>query len=344
MKVSRVMFLTSRQTSCLQFMCRDLAHGFRRLGCDVEIIIERTPKSSRTDWGDVDAITRWFKPHIVFQMDHLRAESEEMWGKGPAYVSWIQDALPHLFQEPNEMEKAAGITTGAKLASAVGQQDFILTSFPGLRARMVEAGYPPERIWHLPVGANFDMFHPAPIPKDAAFTIGFPCNVGHPATARDPVRYRRRTEPVRWLIEAGIRVKLWGDGWDENPTFAPHWLGKVANGPELREAYNSCHAVLHANSDTNLHQRVFEAAACGRPVLTYSLDNDLHPDGIMSHGLPGVLRFSNKAELWIAIDTARQIVQHDSWWQMREGIRMREDYVARCSRIIEIVEGAGGTT
>lgn len=340
MKPTRILFLTTRQTSVLQYMVRDLAHGFRRLGCDVEIMMERHGLSEPQDefyqgaWSaKVDRIARWFQPHCIFQMDHLRGENPLMWGAGPVYASWMQDAMPHLFSQ------AMGYVSGKELIASVGPKDLILTSFPGLRQKMIDAGYPEANLVHLPVAANFDMFYPAPFPLEGPLTIGFPCNVGHTATSSMPERYHRRVDPVKWLIDAGVNVKLWGQGWDKLEWAKPFHQGPVKNGPELRDAYNSCHVILHANSDTNLHQRPFEAVACGRPVLMWALENDAHPDGILKHRLPGVCRFSTKDDILHSLRQtgfARQMMEQEPEYLAK--VRANEDYPSRCKRILELVE------
>lgn len=322
MRINRILFLTSRRTSCLQFMCRDLAHGFRKLGKDVEIIQEFYPGEPQ-DPNRFAHLCDWLQPEMIFQMDHLRSESPEAFPQGPVYASWLQDALPWLYQE--------------SVIKGIGKPDLILTSFPGLRADLVDKGYPEKQVHHLAVAANFDLFYPEPIPKE--FSVGFPCNVGHPATATNPERYARRTEPVRWLIEAGIPVNLWGEGWEDLDWAEPFYLGRVRNGHELREAYGSCTVILHANSDTNLHQRVFESQACGRPCLMYSLPSDTHEHGILAHEFRGIHAFWDRHSLIEKVKAMQAApLNLDEAKAIRTYARVEEDYVERCRQIISLAE------
>ena len=120
--------------------------------------------------------------------------------------------------------------------------------------------------------------------------------------------------------------------------FAPHKLGDVQNGPELRRAYQSCHAILHANSDTNWHQRIFEAIACARPVLLYGLPEDEEDVSIMKIDLPLLYRFSNKEEMLTQIEKIKQDQGNELLRQAETSFVSRHDYLARCEEILRVLE------
>lgn len=330
MKVKRVFILTGLGTTVLRFMARDLAHGFARNGVEAHVGIERYPGDKYTLGNASNTVQAW-KPELILEIDHLRSENALAWPSAPVHVSWVQDAIPNLFDKAH--------------VDAIRPQDFILSSFPGLADRLVtEAGYPKAQIHHLPVGANCDMFRPAPLPA-GEFTVGFPCNIGAPATKGSPDRWRRRADPVKWLLAAGVKVKLWGYGWEVFDWARPHWHGVVPNGPELREAYQSCHAILHANSDTNLHQRVFEAVACERPVLLYALASDVIEGGIVTllptrvtgdEARAVLYPFGNADQLISAVTLAKN---HGFPPGYAREFREAHDYAVRVRELLRIVAG-----
>lgn len=108
----RVMLLTTRFSTVLQYSTRDAEAGLQRLGCDTRILIERAPHLGMTKLGMRRAVAE-FKPDLVFQIDHNRFEHGELFPSQIPFVNWIQDLLPHLMSP----------AVGAKL----GRNDFVLT-------------------------------------------------------------------------------------------------------------------------------------------------------------------------------------------------------------------------
>lgn len=290
----RLFAISSVQSSCLQYQLRDYCHGFRQLGWDVEVFRERWPGENPIGGKAMVESILWFRPSIILGVDYARGQNPELFPLFSSFVCVVNDALPR-FVAPAE---------APRVAQAMQPNDIICTTFPGLAQRLIDQTFPADRVKHLPLAANEDMFHPLDIPQDE-FTVAFPSNVAHPGFGDPAARYQYYTDPIRWLIEMGVKVKLYGEGW-ANEEFGAYWHGKVRNGPELNLAYNDCSAVAHINVDTGLHSRVFEASACGKPVLHRALPNDNHPVGIDSHGLPNVFKFHDKESLGKAIEIIKK--------------------------------------
>ncbi len=70
----------------------------------------------------------------------------------------------------------------------------------------------------------------------------------------------------------GVRFALWGNGWDEHPTFARYARGSAAHGEQLRAIYQASGAHLHISAHTLVHQRVAECALSGGLPLCYLSD------------------------------------------------------------------------
>ena len=266
----RVLFLTSAFTSVLQHMSRDVSEAFKDLGHETKTVCESNAWSRKTDIT-IYRVANEFKPHMIWMMDYTRAALGGPNAFRNTYVcSWIQDDLPHLWQ-PQAVQSQSPF-------------DFVFSMFPALSKKLSQFGY--QKVYNFPVGVNDNIFSPGPVKPEYKCDIAFPCNIGSAATATDQNRLKRRIDPVIWAVEMGLDIKLWGDGWEMFPQLAEgRWMGPVRNGPDLADVYRSAKYTLHANSDTNLHQRVFEAIGCMSMPLVYGLPHDATDFGMGTENL-----------------------------------------------------------
>jgi hypothetical protein len=109
----RMIVLTSRFTTVLQYSSRDVADAFEKLGWQIRIIIEPTP-THRVTFQSMLRDLHDFKPDMVFVIDHLRYQIEDLFPPNLPYVCWIQDVLPNL--------------TSTTAGESIGLRDFVLTS------------------------------------------------------------------------------------------------------------------------------------------------------------------------------------------------------------------------
>ncbi|GAB4554562.1 MAG: hypothetical protein Tsb0013_17240 [Phycisphaerales bacterium] len=61
----------------------------------------------------------------------------------------------------------------------------------------------------------------------------------------------------------GLRMRLYGRGWDRHPVLAKYAAGELEHGEQLRAAYRGEKLHLHVSLNTNAHQRVAECALSG---------------------------------------------------------------------------------
>ena len=326
---TRVLLLTSRFTTVLQHVARDLERAFRTLGCEVLTLLETRDCQGLTTI-EVRQKLLSFRPDLVMAFDHLRTEGEGLFPPELPYACWVQDRLPWLFGKP-------GI-------SRLGPRDFTFSMWPAMTRDLLAAGYP--EVLPLPVAANEAVYRPpSPSPAfscDVAFVsnleapkvmVDYPALVGEAERIlraegigyRDPVFYGRllerlekalglkvadrdrrtvtdylsfdverwvqRTEPVRWARAMGLDVRVWGRGWEQSPEFSPLAQGPVAPGEDLRDLYAAAKIHLHMNSDTNVHGRVFECLLSGGFVLAWA-----HPTDREAGGLGEALEIGREVE------------------------------------------------
>jgi hypothetical protein len=124
----RVLLLTTRFSTVLQYSTRDSAAAFERLGWEARVLIERAP-SHRIYRHAIRRAVAEFRPDLVFQIDHLRYEHGDLFPPNLPFVCWAQDHLANL--------------TNATAAASIGPRDFVLVGMPTMYVNRY--GYPRER-------------------------------------------------------------------------------------------------------------------------------------------------------------------------------------------------------
>ncbi len=124
----RVLGITSRFTTVLQFSMRDVKAAFERLGHTFETLIEPSDHDMLSSACFAKGVAE-AKPDLFFVIDHHRAEYPGLLPKNVPYVCWVQDMLPNL----------ASTSAGR----AIGPMDFFLT--PSIREMEMAYEYPPAQ-------------------------------------------------------------------------------------------------------------------------------------------------------------------------------------------------------
>jgi len=128
----RVLLITTRYSTVLQYSTQDAAAGFRANGFDAHVLIEPNRHRNIVHRTILDAIDR-YKPDLVFQIDHLRHEHRGAIPRDLPFVCWVQDRLPRLFD--------------AGAGRAIGPTDFVLTDLGAQLHR--DHAYPPRQMIYL---------------------------------------------------------------------------------------------------------------------------------------------------------------------------------------------------
>lgn len=129
----RVLLITTRFSTVLQYSTKDAAQAFGQLGWEAAIVIEPS------DWQRCSGLyirkmLAEFKPDFVFQIDHLRHEHGDLFPPKLPFACWIQDHLPNL--------------CNAEAGANVTQRDFVLSGLGSLFVQ--QHGYPRRQIVDLP--------------------------------------------------------------------------------------------------------------------------------------------------------------------------------------------------
>ncbi len=317
---TRVLLVTSRFTTVLQHVTKDLQRAFQDLGCEAITLLEQRDCQLLSSL-EIRQKLLSFRPDLVFFLDHLRAQGEGLIPPEIPYVCWVQDRLPCLFEKD--------------WIAQLGPRDFTFSMWPAMTRDLLAAGYP--EVLPLPVAADASTYRPpeGPPPPGLRCDVAFVSNLQalRPMTSypglveeaerilraegigyRDPEFYEsllarlektlgltvgagdreavlfhlsfdverwvQRTGPVRWARQMGLDVRVWGKGWEASEEFAPLARGSVAPGEPLRDLYAAARIHLHMNSDTNVHGRVFECLLSGGFILAWAHPTDREPGGL----------------------------------------------------------------
>lgn len=76
-----------------------------------------------------------------------------------------------------------------------------------------------------------------------------------------------RHQAIQMVAACDVNLKLYGQGWEENPEFSRFACGTVEHGRPLADVLRSSRVALQVVFSGNEHQRLWEAAACGTIVL-----------------------------------------------------------------------------
>ena len=123
----------------------------------------------------------------------------------------------------------------------------------------------------------------------------------------------------------GLRLRLYGRGWDKHPTLARYAAGVLEHAEPLRAAYASAGLTLHASLGWPLHQRVLECAMSGGlPGVTLTSADvrslvDIGMRVAVESGTPYASNFARRETSAIAADcgalagVAGQLVRLRGW-------------------------------
>jgi Glycosyl transferases group 1 len=162
----KVLGITSRFTTFLQYSMRDWLAAFERLGHQTRLMIEQhdhevyNSLSTAIECAD-------FKPDLVVIIDHYRAELGGIPDQVPL-VMWVQDALPNIYRR--------------QAATAQGPLDYAM-GFNKLDL-VHEYGYPANRFMSAVIGCDEVRFAPRALsPSESA---EFACDVSFVSHASTP--------------------------------------------------------------------------------------------------------------------------------------------------------------
>lgn len=312
-KQLRVLGISSRYTTFLQYSMRDWLESLRELGHETEFIIESFDHELANPISLAQAALQ-FRPDLIVMIDHYRGELRGMPQQVP-FVMWVQDELNNIFDP--------------KAGAAQGPLDFCL-GFGRLHLRD-KCGYPEQRFLSTPVGVNIRRFAPASEQTKPTCDLSFVSNASAPATSLLETQLQRadanarkvlievfewlkasydgdgcishlslisrfidqtldrhgirlagsqrqgiddffitrinnalfRHQTLSWAAGSGLRLQLWGRGWEQHGRLRRFAKGVACNQSQLREIYQHSAINLQIVPTGAVHQRLLDGLAAG---------------------------------------------------------------------------------
>ncbi|MBC7833669.1 MAG: hypothetical protein H7Y88_01030 [Phycisphaerales bacterium] len=156
----RILVPTCRYSSFVRHSSQDLAASFERAGIRAEILEESDDSSHFTATSYARTLLR-LEPDLIVLINYTRRNIGTVIPSEVPVVTWIQDAMPHLFRQQ----------TGPGL----GELDFVAGHlYPELFERF---GYPHSRTLAVPVVACSRKFHPSAIDSNSQKRFG--CEIAY---------------------------------------------------------------------------------------------------------------------------------------------------------------------
>ena len=138
----KILFMTSRFTTALQYHIRDCMQAAEKLGCETELIIERN-NLERVTIQRIIKILALFKPDIVFEIDYFRVGIDAI--ENLIWVTWVQDKLPQS-------------TGNQELIMKLGNRDIVVSPFfSDLQGKHWNMNYG-MKVLKMPLSANQDIY------------------------------------------------------------------------------------------------------------------------------------------------------------------------------------------
>ncbi len=143
----RLLGITSRFTSFLQYSMRDIEQAARSLGHEFRYLMEEHDHTPCLRREYINKHVREFLPDLIILLDHNRKEYGETYDYPIPYCNWIQDDLGHLFRP----DAGKNVDPYDLVVGLIGQN------------RLRAAGYRQEQCSFMPMPVNVHKFSNAPV-------------------------------------------------------------------------------------------------------------------------------------------------------------------------------------
>jgi hypothetical protein len=173
----RVMGITSRFTTFLQYSMRDWLGAFEALGHQTRMVIEPDESAQLNRIAFAQASAE-FRPELILMIDHYRGEFSGLPTNVP-WVMWIQDQLPNILRPE----------------AGAAQTEFDYTIGYGRAECVYRYGYPSERFLPVMVPTNEVRFQPRRLSSDEYARYG--CDISFVSHCSSPAELVLAAELAR---------------------------------------------------------------------------------------------------------------------------------------------------
>lgn len=175
---ARVLIVTTRYSSYMQHASKDLGRSLGQLGHEVHVLEEPDEHTMLSPHFTVEAQHR-LDPDIVISTNYPRPLRDAYFPPGAVNVSWIQDAMAHLFDE---------------LPAPPSDYDFVV-GYVYKDAPAIES-YPTNRRMASPLPVSEHKFHPTPVSDTMRASSA--CDIAYISHQSQPVEELHREYLEFW--------------------------------------------------------------------------------------------------------------------------------------------------
>ena len=203
---ARVLIVTTRYSSYMQHASKDLGSSLQQLGHEVHVLEEPDEHTMLTPQLAVEAQHR-IDPDIVISTNYPRPLRDAYFPPGAVNVSWIQDAMAHLFDElpapPSEYDFVAG---------------YVYKDAPAIES------YPESRRMPSPLPVSEHKFHPTPVSESMRDSNA--CDIAYISHQSQPVEDLHREYLEFWPAHHHHHLELVRD---ELRQATQRWGSEIVN-------------------------------------------------------------------------------------------------------------------
>jgi len=292
----RVLLPTSRVTTVMQHVTKNIAHAFEKRGFETLICIESSDMELMDQHRHYSELLK-FDPHIVFNVNYLDNTNlhEDIYN-----IVWYQDPMREISQDHSLTLRSRDIMVGlpdcCELLKQRGARNVLMAHHCVNTDKFrnnTEVARQHKIVFAGTNGEDYDKIQPeminavesaktliyALIDSDRPITHGEFDSIAEETGLSRKTIYNRlfylcvRNRTIRWLCQQNeLPVEIYGAGWDTDPVIAPFAKGIVAYN-QLAGIYASAKYAFIPAAD-NLHlQRLGEVAASGCIPVCFDIRN-----------------------------------------------------------------------
>jgi hypothetical protein len=298
----RVLFLTTRTTTVLQYVSKNLADAFDSLGHDTLVSIEENAMQS---WGANDSHNNsdfaWhlkniyeFNPHIIFNLDWI---NNSFLGDDVFNFIWFQDPMETLYNEEkiNLRDRDFFYSLNDVIDNLLNKhhipfkrQGFCVNSkvfydrklerenkivFIGSSLVYFEEAYN-DVAYNLYYKIRNDIkTNPKEISRSYIEKLSQQSSLSYDYILTNIYVHALREVLVEYICtQKKIKVEVYGRRWENNEIVKPFFKGEIPHGEEVAKVYNSAkYALAGVHPYEKALQRVPEVLACGTIPIMYDI-------------------------------------------------------------------------
>lgn len=117
---------------------------------------------------------------------------------------------------------------------------------------------------------------------------------------------------VKWIIDRGYNIALYGEAWKDEETTKEYYEGTIKSREELKQTYNKAKICIFTNPHLNIHFSVFEIIGSKSLCLAYENEKVCYSNKFSKYFEDGksIALFHSREELYEKLDYYLNNMEH----------------------------------